>query len=204
VHGLLVGAGEKQDPLDAAHFADGTCVSAETARRLCCDAGIVQLVEDADGKPLSVGRKTRTIPGSMKRALLHRDGTCRFPGCTNIGFLHGHHIRHWADGGETSLENLACLCSYHHLHLHEYGFTVVVDAKAGLVFRDPRGRVIAPVPVAAAPPELGWPTIEAQNRELDLRAEVLPKGWNGAPVNWTWVIRDILATDERAARAAPA
>jgi hypothetical protein len=204
VHGLLVNPGEKQDPLDAAHFADGTCVSAETARRLCCDAGIVQLVEDADGNPLSIGRKTRTIPGSMKRALLHRDGTCRFPGCTNTVFLQGHHIQHWADGGETSTRNLLCLCSFHHLHLHEYGFTVAVDEKAGFVFRDPRGRLVPAVPVAAAPAELGWPAIEEQNRELDIRAEALPPGWNGVPVNWSWVIRDITATDERAARATTA
>ena len=67
--------------------ADGGTVSAPVARRLCCDAGVVTLVEDAAGHPLSVGRKTRTIPSTIRRALLKRDATCRFPGCTNRVFL---------------------------------------------------------------------------------------------------------------------
>jgi len=66
---------------------DGTCVSAETARRLACDCGIVHMVEDDTGTTVSVGRKTRSIPASMKRALLKRDTTCRFPGCCNRVFV---------------------------------------------------------------------------------------------------------------------
>jgi hypothetical protein len=99
--GLVARQGDA-DPLDAAHFGNGACVSAETALRLCCDAGVVEMVEDHDGNAISVGRKRRTIPGSMKRALLRRDTKCRFPGCNNRGFLQGHHIKHWARGGETS------------------------------------------------------------------------------------------------------
>ncbi|MFN0246886.1 MAG: HNH endonuclease [Kofleriaceae bacterium] len=94
--------------------SDGTCVSAETARRLACDCGVVPMVEDEAGTTLSVGRKTRSIPTSMKRALLKRDTTCQFPGCCNRLFLEGHHIEHWANGGETSLENLVNVCSFHH------------------------------------------------------------------------------------------
>jgi hypothetical protein len=101
---------------------DGTCVSAETARRLACDAGIVRVVEGAEGTPLSVGRKTRSIPSSIKRALLRRDTACRFPGCTNRMFLEGHHIQHWADGGETKIGNIAISCSHHHRFVHEYGY----------------------------------------------------------------------------------
>jgi len=92
------------------HFDDGTGVSAETSRRLCCDAGIVPIVDDADGKPLDVGRKTRAIPPAMRRALVARDGGCQFPGCTQRRFVDGHHIEHWADGGETNLRNLTLLC----------------------------------------------------------------------------------------------
>ena len=53
---------------------------------------------DADGRIVEVGAKTRTIPPALRRALLHRDHRCRFPGCTRR-FCQGHHIRHWAAGG---------------------------------------------------------------------------------------------------------
>jgi hypothetical protein len=85
-------------------------VSAEAARRLSCDAGMIEVVEGEHGTPLSVGRKRRTITGSLKRALHKRDTTCTYPGCTHRIFLEGHHIKHGADGGETRLHNTALLC----------------------------------------------------------------------------------------------
>ena len=87
-----------------------TAIAAETARRLCCDAGIVPVVDGPNGVPLSVGRRTRSIPLSVRRALASRDRGCRFPGCPATQRLHGHHARHWAEGGETSLDNLVLLC----------------------------------------------------------------------------------------------
>ncbi|MDQ3295554.1 MAG: HNH endonuclease, partial [Myxococcota bacterium] len=110
------------DSASVACCADGTCISADTARRLGCDGSVVEFVEDARGTAISVGRKTRTIPGSMKRALLRRDRTCRFPGCRTRVFLEGHHIEHWADGGETKLSNLISCCDFHHRFVHEYGY----------------------------------------------------------------------------------
>jgi hypothetical protein len=98
-------------PVPVACLGDGTCVSAETARRLSCDCGVVYMQEDPDGNTISVGRKTRSISAGLKRALLKRDRTCRFPGCSNRIYLEGHHVRHWADGGETRLENMVGLCS---------------------------------------------------------------------------------------------
>jgi len=112
-------ATEVPDPCDVACLADGTCVSAEAARRLSCDCGVVEIVSGEHGAPLSVGRKRRTIPGSMKRALLQRDRTCRFPGCGNRLYLEAHHIVHWADGGDTSLRNMAACCAFHHRFVHE-------------------------------------------------------------------------------------
>jgi len=93
---------------------DGTGVSAETARRLCCDAGIAPVLEDADGTTLDVGRKTRSIPPAMARALRLRDAGCRFPGCTHKRFADGHHIEHWAHGGATQLDNLLSMCRLCH------------------------------------------------------------------------------------------
>lgn len=98
-------------------------ISIEAARRLCCDAGIVPMSEDKQGNVLDIGRKTRVIPPAMHRALRVRDQhTCQFPGCTHTRYLHGHHIKHWAQGGATKLDNLVLLCSHHHHLVHEGGF----------------------------------------------------------------------------------
>jgi hypothetical protein len=130
------------DVAQAATHADGTCMAPETARRLACDAGVVTMVEDEQGEVLDVGRRTRSIPASIKRALLRRDGRCRFPGCQNRQFVDGHHVKHWADGGETSLANLVSLCSRHHRFVHEHGWSVELDAQQTPTFRDSRGSVV--------------------------------------------------------------
>lgn len=62
-------------------------MSRETSRRLACDAGVVDVEVNERGEPLSAGRRTRTSPAAIKRALLVRDKTCRFPGCSNHQFL---------------------------------------------------------------------------------------------------------------------
>ena len=103
--------------------AEGLRVSAETARRMACDAGAVVMRHAADGSVLDVGRKTRTIPPALRRALLARDRQCRFPGC-NARRCDAHHVRHWADGGPTRLDNLVLLCRRHHRAVHEEGFLV--------------------------------------------------------------------------------
>ena len=88
--------------LGQSELEDGTRVSAETSRRLACDASVVEIGHASDGSVLDVGRKTRTIPPSVRRALEVRDRGCRFPGC-GLRFTDAHHIKHWADGGETKL-----------------------------------------------------------------------------------------------------
>ena len=109
---------------------DGPALAPETAERLACDASVVEMVE-RNGEPLSVGRRRRTIPPAIRRALEARDGRCRFPGCENSRFLHAHHIRHWASGGETKLANLVLLCPRHHGFVHEAGYSIV-DSALGL------------------------------------------------------------------------
>ena len=84
------------------HLDDGTPVTAVTARRLACDAGRVVVRHGTDGSVLDVGRRTRTVPPALRRALEVRDRGCRFPGC-GLRFTDAHHIVHWADGGETRL-----------------------------------------------------------------------------------------------------
>lgn len=101
----------------------GPALAPETARRLACDASTVELDEDA-GEPLNIGRKSRTIPPALRRFLANRDRGCRFPGCTERRHVDAHHVRHWADGGETRADNLILLCRHHHRLVHEDGYTV--------------------------------------------------------------------------------
>jgi len=103
--------------------AGGHAICAETARRLGCDSGLVA-VGRREGRALSVGRRRRTIPAHIRRAIQARDRGCRFPGCNRRHYLHGHHIEHWAHGGETSEENLVLLCHYHHTLVHEGGYSI--------------------------------------------------------------------------------
>jgi len=124
---------------------DGAPLALETARRLACDASLVSLLE-AGGRTLDVGRKRRSVPPPLARALAARDRGCRFPGCGHRRFVDAHHLRHWADGGATSLGNLVQLCRHHHRLLHEGGYTVDGHASGALVFRRPDGRRIRPAP----------------------------------------------------------
>jgi hypothetical protein len=114
----------------------------ETVRRLTCDGSLITIVEDEDGTPLDIGRKRRTVTTALKRALWARDRHCSFPGCHNRCFVDAHHIEHWAEGGETSLENLTLLCTFHHTLLHEGGFKIKRDHERAIYFQRPDGRVI--------------------------------------------------------------
>ncbi|MCZ6890696.1 MAG: DUF222 domain-containing protein [Gammaproteobacteria bacterium] len=114
----------------------------ESVRRLCCDGSLIPIVEDRDGEPLNVGRKHRTIPTGIKRALLARDRSCSFPGCTHDKWVDAHHIKHWIDGGETRLENLTLLCTHHHRLVHEGGFQLKAHREGGYYFVRPNGRPV--------------------------------------------------------------
>ena len=102
---------------------NGPSVPGETSQRLACDASRVVMRHDADGRITEVGARTRTIPPALRRALLHCDRGCRFPGYW-VPLGQGHHIRHWANGGPTALSNLVMLCRRHHRAVHEEGFQV--------------------------------------------------------------------------------
>jgi hypothetical protein len=117
---------------------DGTRVAAKTSRRISCDAGLVRITHAPDGSVLDVGRRTRTIPPALRRALEARDRGCRFPGC-GLRFTDAHHVKHWGDGGETSLGNAVLVCKAHHALVHEGGWRVMWAGEGLPVFVDPRG-----------------------------------------------------------------
>jgi uncharacterized protein DUF222/HNH endonuclease len=121
---------------------DAGPITAETARRLACDAGVTRVIVDPQSQPLDVGRKTKVVPPSMRRAVTVRDRGCAFPGCERPpAWTDAHHVRHWADGGETALSNLVLLCRPHHRLIHANRFSVaIVDDRP--VFRRPDGSAL--------------------------------------------------------------
>ena len=148
---------------------DGPALPAETARRLACDASIVTIVEDDAGEPLDVGRRTRSIPPALRRALNARDRGCRFPGCTHTRYVDGHHVHHWADGGATSLANLISLCRFHHRQVHEGRIVVQRLDDGAWRFVKPNGESFV---------SGSWPL----DRPLDLRVPAERPGCDGTEI----------------------
>lgn len=161
---------------------DGTHVSAETCRRLACDAALVVMRHDAEGNVLDVGRRTRTIPPAIRRALDHRDPVCRFPGC-NVRCCEGHHVEHWADGGATRLDNLLKLCRRHHRAVHEEGFRVQLRPGGEVRFYGPDGRHVEEAPPVS---RRSSPSLDAQLLDHDGLVDgwgTIPD-WDGRPVDY--------------------
>ena len=181
-------------------FEGGGEVSAQTARRLSCDASTVTMRHAADHSVLDVGRKRRTIPPAIRRALRGRDPACRFPGCSNTRYLHGHHIEHWADGGETSLDNIVQLCSAHHRLVHEGGFRIL-RREGELTFlrpgigSGPSSTVGEPLSEAPSLPfvEDGVAALRERNAELGLHLdENTLTVWRGEPLDYDWAVDGLL------------
>jgi Domain of unknown function (DUF222)/HNH endonuclease len=170
---------------------NGPAISPETARRLACDAAVVRIIE-RDGQPLSVGRRTRTIPAALRRAIRARDDGCRFPGCTHRRFLHAHHVEHWARGGRTELDNLVQLCSYHHRLVHEGGFQVQRAGRRRLRFCGPDGRVVAEVPARA---RTAGPPLEERHgrRGLHVDSDTVKPLSMGDPLDYGIAVEALLA-----------
>jgi hypothetical protein len=175
---------------------DGTRVSAETARRLSCDASLVRVRHGVrpDARPdtqaaahhlqtasvLDVGRKSRTVSPALRRALEVRDRGCRFPGC-GLRFTDAHHIVHWGDGGDTKLHNCLLLCRSHHRWVHEGGYRVCSDRDGQVVFFTPMGKALFEVPPL---PELPADPVEALVRGNHGRG-VMPDAYALAN-RWRW------------------
>ena len=169
--------------------AGGIHVSAETARRLACDAAMVEMRHGPGGEILNVGRRTRTISPALRRALAARDRQCRFPGCQNRR-CDSHHVQHWADGGATALDNLVLLCRRHHRAVHEEGFRITLDATGDVQFVRPDGR-----PFPAVPPAPLWigaplaPVTERLDREgAAIGPHTATPVWRGERVDIGWAV----------------
>ena len=173
-------------------LADGPGLAADTARRLTCDASVCELTHGAGGD-LIPGRKRRFVTAPLRRALQARDGTrCAFPGCGCRG-RDAHHLRHWADGGPTTLSNLLSLCKFHHVLLHEGGYRVEARDGGSFRFLDARGRELAasaPVPAVSDDPE----TTLAQRwlpEGLALGPDSGRPGWPDEPCDYDWAVESL-------------
>jgi 5-methylcytosine-specific restriction endonuclease McrA len=171
---------------------EGSHVSAETSRRLACDASRVVMRHDEDGHVVEIGARKRTIPPALRRALHHRDRSCRFPGC-HVRVGQGHHVRHWAQGGPTTLSNLALLCRRHHRAVHEEGYQVARGPDGVLQFRRPDGRPLPDVPPPATVPADPVAALRARHRTegLHLHARTGLAQWLGERLDVGWAI-DVL------------
>jgi hypothetical protein len=158
---------------------DGSALAPETARRLACDASVVRN-----------GRKSRTVPSALRRALRSRDQSCRFPGCDNRRFVDAHHVKHWAHGGETTLDNLVLLCRRHHRAVHEGGFHVDADGR----FYYPWGGELLPAPPL---PAGSADHLRRSNREFPIDERTCASG-SGGRMDLAQAIDWMLSVERRA------
>jgi hypothetical protein len=160
---------------------DGPSIPVETARRLACDSSVVTILEDGEGEPLSVGRKTRSIPAALRRALKSRDRGCRFPGCGNQRYVDAHHIQHWAEGGETKPSNLVTLCRFHHRQVHEGRVAIEVLDDGALRFVRPDGEAFDSAVADAGRLPADWQALGAAHRErgIHIEADTAVTRWRG-------------------------
>lgn len=181
-------------------FEEGPSLAAETARRLACDAGIVSVVENAQGEPLNVGRKTRSVPPALRRALNARDRRCRFPGCSNTHYVDAHHIQHWANGGETKLSNLALLCRFHHRQVHEGRVAIQVLDDGALRFLKPDGQSFDSVAPDHTRPLSDWVQLSAlhQAAGIHINADTAATLWRGERMDYGLAVGVLLHKAERA------
>jgi len=160
---------------EKAHLHEGPNISTETARRMSCDACVCGVLMRDNLEILDLGRTQRLPNRAQRRALMVRDGGCRFPGCTERRYVEAHHVQHWIDGGPTDLANLVLLCWLHHHAVHEGGFRMRFEDGVVTVWR-PDGRLLHSESAIAE-----GPGIVEQNEALGLRItpESVASQWDG-------------------------
>jgi hypothetical protein len=171
----------------------GPSLAAETARRLACDASLITVTENEQGEPLDVGRKTRSIPPAIRRALKSRDRGCRFPGCTHQRYVDAHHVHHWVHGGETKLGNLVTLCRFHHRHVHEENITVQTQPDGNWRFLKPDGSVFDDVG-STQTPDYAWTDLLDTHDEqgIHIDSQTAATRWRGERMDYGLAIQGLL------------
>jgi hypothetical protein len=185
---------------------DNQWISLDNAKRLSCDASLLTVLEDENGNVLNVSRKTRAIPSLLKRALDIRDETCCFPGCCESHYVDFHHIKHWAEGGETNKHNLVKLCRFHHRALHQGQYFIETKCegnKQELIFKAPTGQVMDPNPRAPICNVENhfehW--VEQQFPDIDSRTGITR--WTGETMDYGLAVSSMFDRRDRAANGEP-
>jgi hypothetical protein len=162
----------------------------------------VTVLEDEAGDVLNIGRRARTVPAAIKRALAMRDKTCRFPGCSEAHHVESHHIEHWADGGETSLSNLLVLCRHHHAQLHRGSYEVRLEEPSSaehspqLVFVTPSGKTIESNLFPQFPPQVAESAEQAlRHAAPEVTASTCVTKWRGECCDYGMAIGGLLQRD---------
>ena len=189
-----------------ARLEDGPQLHPETVRRLCCDSGGVIVAHHEKfrhggrrrGTWMDVGRRTRVVPAALRRALMLRDGGCRFPGCTEARFVDAHHVIYWSRGGPTVLRNLIMLCRRHHRYVHEGGYQVLADGIGAFAFHRPDGVLIPEVPSVTGGNAEALPGLH----RAAVTADTTIPNWNGDRLDLDYAVSVLTQTPRRASAEA--
>ena len=164
---------------DICHVENNKFLSREVARQLACDTHMRVVLEDDDGKVLNIGRKSRTIPRAIAHALNIRDGGCRYPGCTQHFWTDAHHVRHWAAGGETKLENLITLCRFHHTQLHKEVYEIQVQDQDFVFINQDKEEILRSI-------HPQFPVVEADERVQSMLKDQAHIGIDASTAETKW------------------
>ncbi len=130
------------DPAEQGETNTQSDLPINNIKKLLCDSSLLVVLDDSDGNPLNLGRKKRVVSTPLRRALISRDKSCRYPGCTHKKWLEAHHVTHWINGGETKIDNLLLLCSRHHDLLHDGTISLHTNSSGEMYFKTKAGRVL--------------------------------------------------------------
>lgn len=182
------------------YLDDGYVLAPEVVRRLACDAALTTVLEDDKAGVLNVGRRQRSIPPAIEKAVRVRDqGCCRFVGCCRTKWTQLHHIIHWALGGETSVDNLVTLCRRHHRLLHEGEYRIHKDEGGDLVFINKKNEIMKRSLYPQFPSVVEPDALERDNREhgLDIDAKTALTRWAGEQIDYDLALDILWENDGR-------
>jgi hypothetical protein len=134
-------------------------------RRLVRDASVTAIVVDDANLPLAVSKARQQSSVGLWRALVARDGGCRFPGCTAppswCDVAHGGTPAR-ADG-VLRLANAVLLCRRHHRRVDQPSWRISIRGP-DITFHTPDGRTIR----AGPPHRAALATARAGGAQLEL------------------------------------
>jgi hypothetical protein len=188
------------DPDAMCELNVGPAPPVETVRRLFCDASTVALIRRENGEPLTVSKRTSSLPRSARRAARFRDKGCRFPNCGERVFVDVHHIHHQSRGGGHEHVNVIELCWFHHRLVHEGGWTVRFLEHDEVIAITPTGNVISSF---VEPPSSARSPISERNDAAGVSIDtttITPNWWND-PLHLGDIIGGLAWHDEQGGAA---